>query len=779
MNIFYTAVDTNLQEELNARGRTGFQDRSSNAIDYMVGKVANVRIIAYEGNSSNSGIVKNPQAILGGSQLQSGRYLPSSTTIGNEGFLSDRKYIETDINFYDQADVAKNIKNLINNRGYDPGVIAGNAYLKKTEKMDQSKRIGPYITSLEIAIGDHSMGLLNKATINISIPNVDRDLDNIEEVYFRPGRYISIDIIHPDSAIVSNSLTGGFLNSGSLPNKDRIKELYPDWDVDEFLKRISKMNQFIFEGLITSFDFSYTSDGTVDATLSVTGTSNIYTDISMYLSGDDKKKQAATPASTTENFNLQPVVNTTPTVVGNVQGIPIFGNIQNTKEIELYELISNRIEFLKGKFLTASEATSKFEQFLLPFTLDEKPSKATDHFFLVGQQYLPKIDIRNQITLEQSNFKFTGFSKRKLLEYSNYQGYKTDPAAAKARAKSLNITEAEFLTRIDNVLSGTYTTATSDSNDLTAFTTIKEELWNADLLTVAEKQKLEKDLDKANQEKQRQQEAVEKRNQAKITDAETFNTEATSNINRYITLGALIHVLNTYIIKNIKGSAKSAEIIHSDATNFSNYYPSLVSTNPEQILFLPKDPSNVQDMNSYTDLEGVVNGNGLIYYKDVVKQIDLHGLTPDALSKYGWKPWPGIYEKQGTSERMYPSRIFINLETIENITKTLTEQKTFTVKQFISRIPIFMYLTDYREKSLEDVITKLQPKLFKKVTGLETSDFNILVQKGVFNKPLLNSAIRDFKKYEEPSLNYYNTHIGLYDTVVKKKDYNPIFINQS
>jgi len=101
------------------------------------------------------------------------------------------------------------------------------------------------------------------------------------------------------------------------------------------------------------------------------------------------------------------------------------------------------------------------------------------------------------------------------------------------------------------------------------------------------------------------------------------------------------------------------------------------------------------------------------------------------------------------------------------------------LKQFISRIPIFMYLTDYREKSLEDVITKLQPKLFKKVTGLETSDFNILVQKGVFNKPLLNSAIRDFKKYEEPSLNYYNTHIGLYDTVVKKKDYNPIFINQS
>ena len=50
--------------------------------------------------------------------------------------------------------------------------------------------------------------------------------------------------------------------------------------------------------------------------------------------------------------------------------------------------------------------------------------------------------------------------------------------------------------------------------------------------------------------------------------------------------------------------------------------------------------------------------------------------------------------------------------------------------KFATRIPIFMYLTDYREKSLKDVITQLEPGLFKKVTGLEVKDFELLVSLG-------------------------------------------------
>lgn len=37
-----------------------------------------------------------------------------------------------------------------------------------------------------------------------------------------------------------------------------------------------------------------------------------------------------------------------------------------------------------------------------------------------------------------------------------------------------------------------------------------------------------------------------------------------------------------------------------------------------------------------------------------------------------------------------------------------------------------MYLTDYREQVLKDVITQLEPGLYKRVTGLEVKDFEFL-----------------------------------------------------
>ena len=72
--------------------------------------------------------------------------------------------------------------------------------------------------------------------------------------------------------------------------------------------------------------------------------------------------------------------------------------------------------------------------------------------------------------------------------------------------------------------------------------------------------------------------------------------------------------------------------------------------------------------------------------------------------------------------------------------------------KFATRVPIFMYLTDYRERSLKDVITQLEPGLFKKVTGLDVKDFNLLVELNVFNASLMNDAIFKFKRYEDSSL---------------------------
>ncbi|MEY8014446.1 hypothetical protein [Mycobacterium servetii] len=96
--------------------------------------------------------------------------------------------------------------------------------------------------------------------------------------------------------------------------------------------------------------------------------------------------------------------------------------------------------------------------------------------------------------------------------------------------------------------------------------------------------------------------------------------------------------------------------------------------------------------------------------------------------------------------------------------------------KFATRIPAFMYLTDFRENSLKDVITKLEPELFKTVTGLSVADFNLLVSLNVFNSTHMNQAVFAFRRYEDASLSYTGidsheglSHFGLYDTVVARE----------
>lgn len=104
--------------------------------------------------------------------------------------------------------------------------------------------------------------------------------------------------------------------------------------------------------------------------------------------------------------------------------------------------------------------------------------------------------------------------------------------------------------------------------------------------------------------------------------------------------------------------------------------------------------------------------------------------------------------------------------------------------KFATRIPVFMYLTDYRERCLKDVITQLEPGLFKKVTGLEVKDFELLVSIGVFNDSLMNDAVYKFKRYEDASLTYtgINRHEGEqrggWDTVITETDYDFMFTQQ-
>lgn len=116
--------------------------------------------------------------------------------------------------------------------------------------------------------------------------------------------------------------------------------------------------------------------------------------------------------------------------------------------------------------------------------------------------------------------------------------------------------------------------------------------------------------------------------------------------------------------------------------------------------------------------------------------------------------------------------------------KSLRKQIQEKLIKFATRIPVFMYLTDYRERSLKDIITQLEPGLFKKVTGLDVSDFELLVSLGVFNSGLMNDAVYKFKRYEDASLEYIgiNKHegeeVGLYYKVLSADDYTQTFVNK-
>ena len=269
-DIFYTEVDPNLQLELNYRGQTGRYNRTTKDLQFMLEKIANVQIIPYKNPNRTEKIL---EGVLGGTTVRGGEYLPS----GPNGFLTDRTYT-------------------VQGQGIEDGKI-----IKKTaeERTNSSRRIGPYITSLDVSIGDNSNGLLNDATINITVPNPERDLNFIESVYLRPGRAVTIQIAHPDSAIVSYQQTSGLLTS-SMASVAKIKELYPTLNQTE-LREFQKMNSFVFDGMIKSFTIDYQSDMSVNISLSLTGTSQTYADISLIMNTTTPKTQPVTELQLNEN----------------------------------------------------------------------------------------------------------------------------------------------------------------------------------------------------------------------------------------------------------------------------------------------------------------------------------------------------------------------------------------------------------------------------------------------------------------------------------------------
>lgn len=101
---------------------------------------------------------------------------------------------------------------------------------------------------------------------------------------------------------------------------------------------------------------------------------------------------------------------------------------------------------------------------------------------------------------------------------------------------------------------------------------------------------------------------------------------------------------------------------------------------------------------------------------------------------------------------------------------------------FATRVPVFMYLSDKREHTLQDVITQLEPELFRKVTGLYVQDFHLLERLNVFNGALMNDAVFKFKRYEDSSFEYTgirsreDDRVGGFNTSLTVDEHRKIYI---
>ena len=224
-SLFYSQVNGAVQRELKARGAAGVSDRSTKAFDFMLGKMANVVLEAYASKPTAESSAISGFGVLGGLTPIANSYMPS----GPLGYLND--------------------------------------------SLRPAHRIPPVLQNVTIELSDQSKGFMNKASFTIMVFDGTTDLFEIEEIYCKPGRHIRLQIAHPNEAIITDPM----LDDDKLPSTKKLQELYPGIDV----LNLRKMNEFYFQGRISSFSFSYNADGSVTVTIDAIGTTNTYVDMQL------------------------------------------------------------------------------------------------------------------------------------------------------------------------------------------------------------------------------------------------------------------------------------------------------------------------------------------------------------------------------------------------------------------------------------------------------------------------------------------------------------------
>ena len=248
--LFYSQVNSAVQSELVARGSVRTKNNSNAALDFMLGKIANVELQAYDAVPTAESKPIEGFGTLGGFTVLNGSY----KSTGPNGFLND--------------------------------------------KIRPSFRIPPIINGLSVSVNDQSKMFINKANISIKILDATTDLEEMERIYCAPGRYVRLKIVYPDSAVLSGNTLADATNT-LLPTTEQLKTLFPGVE----LENLRKLNEYYFSGRVSTFNYSYLEDGTIELTVEAIGTTNTYLDVNATIAQTTGKDETGTkPTNQVDNL---------------------------------------------------------------------------------------------------------------------------------------------------------------------------------------------------------------------------------------------------------------------------------------------------------------------------------------------------------------------------------------------------------------------------------------------------------------------------------------------
>lgn len=386
--LFYSQVNSAVQAELIARGQTRTGDNSNKAFDFMLGKIANVTLQAFDSPPTQDSTPLPNFGILGGTTVLNGSYRPT----GEKGYLNDQ--------------------------------------------VRPAYRIPPVLTSVSVNVNDQSKLAINKATITIKILDVTTDLEEMEEIYCRPGRHIRLRIAHPDSAILSDKTLADATNV-KLPTTAALEKLFPGVD----LLNLKKMNEYYFSGRISTFNYSYNEDASIDLTFEAIGTTNTYLDINATIA-------QATGKTDTGEKSINQVENVYTTLIAEIEEIQDQFKKENKTEFEYLKPETTDQSILVG----------------IPYVYNGANAPSTERMISLGyfinfinRKFMDKIDAKLICTDEicQSNTfypKLVSADPTQILLWSGTGNSKTDSYyfdADEDQSTNKSIAEKNGITPID------------------------------------------------------------------------------------------------------------------------------------------------------------------------------------------------------------------------------------------------------------------------------------------------------------------------------------------